>query len=607
MNWAAPLLGLLALPLAAAIVALYLLRMKRKDLVVPASFLWPERQDEVRANSLFQKLRFSWLLVLQLAALALVAFAIAQPQMRQTGLAGRVAAIVLDASATMKATDAAGGASRFDAGLNQVRQIISSAGPGDRLALIWAGPTPRVVFPLTSDPARQRAAMGGLAATDAPSDAGEALRLAAALVGTTEGAQILLLSDGRFPEVASFSPGKASVDYRRLGQSGENLSIEALSAGEQASSGLVFVSVRNHGTKPRKTTVTLTADGRVIDSASPEIEPGKAWSKTMDRPAGSKVLEARLEGGDSAPADNYAAASANPGATTRVLLVGKDNLFLERALALEPRLIVDKAEEVPSSQLAGTEGASSYDVVVFDGVEAEPVKARGVLVFGKTSPAASSSGSIQRPVWESSSPHPALKSVDLAGVYFDSAAKLAPRGGGRAIAESSQGPLIIAADSGQRVVHAGFTILNSDFPLSVGFPIFLANSIEWLAGGLGKGPVVIETGGSLALPVADGSVAVKGPNGFSQEFRSRDGRTIVRDLPDSGKYTASWAGGEQIIYASLKDRDESDITPRAGLSLGGKVVEGQQAVSRLADIWRPLALLAVLVLAFEWWFFARRS
>jgi hypothetical protein len=41
-------------PLGGAIILLYLLKMRRKDFKVPATFLWPRLTTEVRANSLLQ-------------------------------------------------------------------------------------------------------------------------------------------------------------------------------------------------------------------------------------------------------------------------------------------------------------------------------------------------------------------------------------------------------------------------------------------------------------------------------------------------------------------------------------------------------------------------
>src|SRR5579859_4887134 len=93
------------IPLAGVLILLYLLKMRRKELQVPARFLWPSMTYEIRANSLFQRLRFSWLLVLQLLALSLVVFAFARPQVKARSLTGEVSVLVIDASDTMSATD----------------------------------------------------------------------------------------------------------------------------------------------------------------------------------------------------------------------------------------------------------------------------------------------------------------------------------------------------------------------------------------------------------------------------------------------------------------------------------------------------------------------
>ncbi|RYG41926.1 VWA domain-containing protein, partial [bacterium] len=77
----------------------------------------------------------------------------------------------------MGSTDVA--PSRFDAAKKLAREAIQSSSGGDRIALIEAGPSPRVVFPLGRDAARQVRDLEDLRGTDAPSDMGEALRLAA--------------------------------------------------------------------------------------------------------------------------------------------------------------------------------------------------------------------------------------------------------------------------------------------------------------------------------------------------------------------------------------------------------------------------------------------
>ena len=375
--------SLLLLPLAAAIIALYLLRMRRKDLRVPASFLWPERTDEIRANSLFQKLKFSWLLVLQLLALALLGFAFAQPQMKQKGLAGSVTCVVLDASASMNTKE--GTRTRFEMGLDQVKQMISSASAGDRLALIVAGSQPSVIFPLSSDPAKQNLALTKAKPTDADADVGEALRLAAALVGTTEKAQIVVLSDGVFSPVENFSPGKAGVRFSVIGRETENLGIQALGSTATDKGLLLYCGVNNYGAKAKQASLNLYADGKLLDSVKVDAAPGKVWNKTVLAPPGVKVFEARLKSGDAFPTDDYAVSLTSAGSSLRVLLVGKGDMFIEKALALEARVTLERSDNVPNAEKKSSPGPGVYDIVIFDRAPTEPVKARGVLVFGSPS------------------------------------------------------------------------------------------------------------------------------------------------------------------------------------------------------------------------------
>ena len=62
------LIGLISLPI---IVAFYMLRLRRRDLPVGSTFLWQQLVRDVEANAPWQRLRFSWLLLVQLACVLL--------------------------------------------------------------------------------------------------------------------------------------------------------------------------------------------------------------------------------------------------------------------------------------------------------------------------------------------------------------------------------------------------------------------------------------------------------------------------------------------------------------------------------------------------------
>ena len=594
------------LPLAGIVVLLYLLKMKRRDVRVPATFLWPSRVDEVRANALFQKLRPSWLLFLQLLALSLAVLAVAKPQSQQRGLTGDVTVLVLDVSAGMSATDVR--PSRLDEARKVAREAIQSAKASDRIALIEAGPTPRVVFALGNDPARQLLALDQVTPTDAESDVGEALRLAAALVGSIDGARIVLLSDGDFEPVRNFSRGKAALVYRRIGELDENLAISALGLGDTATGRQLYAAVRNHSLKPMEGTLTVYADGKAIDSIKTgAIAPNSDFGRTLPAPAGAKVYEAKLDAADLLKSDNYAVCLANPGASLRVLLVSKGDPFLERALTLDPRVTLDRADEVPAEE-KGT-GSGKYDLVIFDAIPEEPVKAHGVLTFG---PAGASSpvddaGPGKTGTFVSAEDRPLMRGVDFRGVYIEKQHRVTAKSTGEVLAQTSTGPLVVASESStKRQIYVAFEPLQSDFPLQVGFPIFVANALDFLGGTKASDVIAVRAGVPFSIPSTE-PATLHGPDGTTTELKPAGAALVVREVEKVGVYTLDIGKQKKTIYAYLRSDRQSNISPVSDISLGGGEVKASTAPLRFADFWRPFALLCLLVLAGEWWLYARKS
>src|SRR3954471_7865608 len=98
--------GLLAL-VPPAIVALYFLKLKRQPLEVPSTYLWSRAIEDLHVNSLWQRLRQSLLLLLQLLLVIFIALALLRPGKKGTELSGERFIFLIDTSASMSATDVA--------------------------------------------------------------------------------------------------------------------------------------------------------------------------------------------------------------------------------------------------------------------------------------------------------------------------------------------------------------------------------------------------------------------------------------------------------------------------------------------------------------------
>src|SRR5450432_2686060 len=102
MHLISPLNLLWALPIGGLIVVMYILKLRRKDVVVSSTFLWRQVIRDVQANAPFQKLRKNLLLLLQLIIAGLVIFALARPLWRTYGIGGRNIVLIVDTSASMR-------------------------------------------------------------------------------------------------------------------------------------------------------------------------------------------------------------------------------------------------------------------------------------------------------------------------------------------------------------------------------------------------------------------------------------------------------------------------------------------------------------------------
>ena len=138
-GWTIAELGPLFLAGAAAITGLYLLRMRRRQLVVPFAALWQQVTRESDTRRLWRRLRrvLSWLF--QLALLALLCLALGDPRPEVWLRDPRTLAIVVDRSASMGGPAAdEPGVTRLDLPNSHLQYAVTWYGLAAALAVVLA-------------------------------------------------------------------------------------------------------------------------------------------------------------------------------------------------------------------------------------------------------------------------------------------------------------------------------------------------------------------------------------------------------------------------------------------------------------------------------------
>ncbi|MEO8625803.1 MAG: BatA and WFA domain-containing protein, partial [Candidatus Limnocylindrales bacterium] len=343
MGLLAPLalIGLIAIPI---IVAFYVLRLRRPTHPVSSTFLWQQLVRDVEANAPWQKLRRSLLLLLQLLLALLLAFVVARPFSEHPAGLAKDLVLVIDASASMSATDVF--PDRLTAAKRMAQEQLAQVPSDGRVSVIAAGDTARVVANEATDRGRISQAIESIGASTSASDLTDALKLANSLAKRARGAEVLVVTDDAFsnsPDVNLDVP----VRVLTVGRERDNQAIAALAVRADPS-GLkrtLFVSVANYSASTVGRSLQILADGTPVTARDLFLDPLTRADVVIDElPAGTSVVEARLTpatGGDQPagppdylPLDDAAWAIVPPDRLRRVLLVGPGNVYIQNAFSL---------------------------------------------------------------------------------------------------------------------------------------------------------------------------------------------------------------------------------------------------------------------------------
>jgi von Willebrand factor type A domain/Aerotolerance regulator N-terminal len=331
-GWA----GVVLLLIPLAVLLLYFLKLKRRPLAVPSTFLWRKSIEDLHVNSLLQWLRQNVLLLLQILALLALIYGVMAFRFHGRTAEGKHYIIMIDNSASMAATDQE--PTRLEWAKAEALKEIDSYGEDDYGMIIVFNSSAEILQSYTNQRALLRGAVESIEQTQRPTRIDEALSLADSLANpvrsaeneisrpaneqpgkertyvAVEGvpAEVHLFSDGRFPPAPDFTLGNLNVNFHVAGQ----VVLEATGKGEPQlkpapesadNIGLVTFNARRDEADPRKLQVFATAMNYRSSSVRSKIQldvhvNGQlkgVYEKQMNLPA--RQIKEEKPGEDKAP------------------------------------------------------------------------------------------------------------------------------------------------------------------------------------------------------------------------------------------------------------------------------------------------------------------
>ncbi len=631
---------------AAGMIALYILKLRRRVVAVPFSPLWQRILRDKEATSLFSKLKRLLSLLLQLALLALLVLALGDPRAAATLIKGRNVVVLVDASASMQATDVT--PTRLAGAKDEVKRLIRGMGGADRMLIAQMDAAITPMGPMSGETSELERAVDSVKATDARADWPRALRFATDTLRNVDNAEIVVVSDGNLGEaIDSAGPvhiGDVKLSYMPVGKAKDNVAITQFSVRRyplDKSRYEVMLEVENTGPAEADVELTLLGDGTIVDLTKLRLRPGDRLPRFYPNLSGaSRTLEAKLavigDTKDALPADDHAYALLPERRRAKVLIVSQGNTYLEAALLLDEYLDVTTATPLEYATKHAAKSAS-FDAIVFDEATPAEMPKTNALYLDPRGPGSpfKVEGEIKQPGFDKiDRKHPIVRFTALDQVNIARGHKLKPEPGDKVIGASEEGAILVAGNrGGNKMVAMGFDVRESDLALRVAWPVLLLNIINYFTDEDSSYLSSFRTGDVWRIPVGQGSTqaTLMIPGGTSEPVPVHEGRAVYLgqrsgfyelDLSQAGAQAGAGApspkpkdptdmtqAGTTVRFAAnLLDDVESKIAPAEKLVVDGKEAGSVSAfhVGVRREIWIYLLLIAIGITALEWITYHRR-
>ena len=575
-------LGLAGLLLLPVIALLHLIQRRRDRMRVPSLQIWRDLQRET-VQQKPRRIPLTLLLLLHLLLAALLALALGQPLLEAVRGRAQHVVIVLDTSTSMAATDEQ--PTRFAAARQDAERIIAGLRRGDSAALIELSGRPRIVAQGSGgDTVALRAALGTLRAGGPDGDLAAALSAAQATAIPNAASRTIVLTD-RSIEAPANAAVAGSVEWRTFGGVGDNVAIVAFASRPLRSGAQqLYARVANLGTTPIARTLQLDLDGSRAANEPMRLAPGAEAEWSWPLPAGTERAEASLSGADIQPLDDRAAVTLANAVTSRVILVSAGDTPVQRALAAQRGLAVERVG--PEAYQAGAEA----NLFVFVGnVPAQLPDAPVLLIAPPADQQLIEVGPSALPTGPVTALDERFAAIDWRPVTFESVSRITPPAWASVAVAQDGLPLVLTGQlNNHPVVVWAFDPAGSNLPNRLAFPLLTAATTTRL------------------LPQANSRLALGDTAPFA--LSSPDGRAVAAGatLTEPGIYRTA-AGDGQVAVNAL-DADEATLKQRPAPTIAEipqQLAEDDTPVGR--ELWQPLVLAALVVLIGEWLYSNRAS
>lgn len=553
--------------LAAILYLIQWLRVRYQEIPVITTLFWREAVEEAPVRVFWQRFRHWLAYLLILAICALLWISMADPQL-DNEQDGQTHVLLLDGSAGMMRGD------RFQTTVSALKEKVEKLSKNHRKVL-WCGATVKTLLNPGEHSVLLDKRLQQLEPEAAPASIERQLRHLGMSQNTQQTINVLVYGDAPVrQQVLNLLPSSIKVQRAsELSSATGNKGVTALGISESASGAWdkidVFIKAQNdNGNQLGVNDLKITIDDQLLPNT--RLETTKQGGFVLrDIDADGRLLAVRLTAEDSLVLDNLAQVRLPNQPLIKVLLSESLRSQLQPVLAADPA--VELTSENPDVVIRRRGENLAPDKPALEFVNAEQQEKSFLLTY----PDDQQSTDVLSNAFQAL----ALNQIDA-----------------MALAQASRRPIEVSVQSGSQWLFSVWQELLSDeynFTQSRVFPLFMANSIRWLAGIKVWYPYV-----AAGQPLENHSL------GHQQSFVDEQGRVFdtlgVSFIPrQSGELATQ---NSKPLVVSLLDPTVTTGKTSSTLEVANTA---ETSFVESANLVTWLLIIALMLLLTEWYFYQK--
>lgn len=363
-----PVCFLLFIPI---IILIYMLKQKAKKVEISSNMLWKEVYKNLEATTPWEKLKFQWLMVLQILLIILFVLSLMSPFILSGSKKTSSLVLVIDNSASMNALY--GENTRLDQAKKKALEYLDTLPDNTKVTLIECNNQATVLATNEENIMTLKGKIKGIEPTYATGDLSLSANLVNSIMAQQPDANVVYYTDSQFQN--AYEKSNIYSVYKER----DNVSVDYVSYGLTEGKITVITKITNGSNENLSTDVTLYEYGTdrilgmetiTLNAMSSDVVYFEKVTTDADK------VYVKLSKKDMIAEDNTGYLVLKKQTGTKVLLVSDGNVFLEKALASVEGLDVYKTQEISNAQ-----GLEEYDLYILDGKSMDNIPEDKAILF----------------------------------------------------------------------------------------------------------------------------------------------------------------------------------------------------------------------------------